>query len=324
MVGALGLPLNPVAAIPAPKSFGVQLNYFDLGTANFGGANLGDFRFTGLHGSGRIGNSLENRRHRMPNWSIAPPPAGDGGDGIPCRHFPAAWCANGAWAIPMEISGGLSRVDVRNPLTPGVRDEFDNSGIDLGLKLLVTPEVTSEGNIRLAIGAGYSDALLNNFHVYAVGSKPLNSPSNGRPPAMGHLGVRYDHFKFTDPFTLTSEKSRKVSIFTGVQVPLNHFVIGGEFQSKNNEVLNAKEAASVFLQYVPVIGKMFSVRAGVQRQGLNRDLLIFVQAKIVRAKEIVRWENNGHKPRMKKSPDFIGTLFPLVAGEGFEPSTFGL
>jgi Flp pilus assembly secretin CpaC len=242
MTGALGLPLNPIAAIPAPKRFGVQLNYFDWGTANFGGANLGDFRFTGLHGSGRIGTS------------------------------------------PVEISGGLSRVDVRNPLTSGVRDEFDNSGIDLGLKLLVTPEITSEGNVRLAIGAGYSDALLNNFHVYAVGSKPLNSPSNGRPPAMGHLGVRYDHFKFTDPFTLTSEKSRKVSIFTGLQVPLNeHLILGGEIQSKNNEFLNAKEPASVFLQYVPVIGRLFSVRAGVQRTGLNRDLLIFVQAKIVRA-----------------------------------------
>lgn len=244
MTGALGLPLNPIAAIPAPKSFGVQLNYFDLGTANFGGANLGDFRFTGLHGSGRIGDS------------------------------------------PVEISGGLSRVDVRNPLTPGVRDEFDNSGIDLGLKLLVTPKITSEGNVRLAIGAGYSDALLNNLHVYVVGSKPLNSPSNARPPVMGHLGVRYDHFKFTDPFTLTSEKSRKVSVFAGAQVPLNeHLILGGEIQSKNNEFLNAKEPASVFLHYVPVIGRLFSIRAGVQRQGFNRDLLIFVQAKIVRGGE---------------------------------------
>ena len=52
--GAVGLPLNPTAQIPAEGGVRVQANYFDLGDV---AGN--DFSYYGLHGAGRVADRFE-------------------------------------------------------------------------------------------------------------------------------------------------------------------------------------------------------------------------------------------------------------------------
>ena len=208
--GAVGLPLNPTAQVPAAGSIRVQGNYFDQET---GGA---DFRFYGLH-------------------------------------------ASGSPATNVEINAGIERL--RDPVGAGI----GKTGLAIGGKYLFTRE-TDPAGVRLAAGAGYSNAMLRNVHAYVVASKYLGTLTEGRTPITGHLGLRYD--RFTIPGG--GGRSNQGSIYAGAEVPVTadgSFAVVGEVQSKNNDFGGAKIPYSASVRYRPP-GQGFSASLGVQRHGL--------------------------------------------------------
>jgi hypothetical protein len=171
----------------------------------------------------------------------------------------------------LEINGGVSKLDA-----DGFFEPFDRTGIDIGAKYLFTRE-TDPAGIRIAAGAGYSHALLKNIHAYVVGSKSFGRGITGNSaPITGHLGLRYDRFKFDTGFS--GDNSSKVSVYGGLEVPFTRtgdFALVGELQSKNVEE-NGKFPYSASVRYRPA-GQGFSASVGIQRQGLLRDNGIFAQ-----------------------------------------------
>ena len=179
--------------------------------------------------------------------------------------------AAGRIADGLEISGGVSR----NSLSGNNNgSDFDKTGIDLGVKYLFTRE-SDPAKVRLAVGAGYSRALLNNINVYGVASKYINTLSGDRFPLTLHAGIRYDRFRVDTGFG--DAKSNKLSAFGGAEVGLtrnNSFSAVGELGSKNADGGKIPYSASV--RFRPQ-GQGFSASVGFARQGLSRDSGFFAQ-----------------------------------------------
>jgi len=164
---------------------------------------------------------------------------------------------------PLEISGGISRVDY---------DIDDETGIDIGIKYLFTKE-TDPAGVRIAAGAGYSKSLSKNKHAYLVASKYLGEVTGERLPIIVHGGVRYDRFDFG---TSSSDES-KVSAFIGTEIPITRtgdWQLVGEVGSKVVDNGDAPYSASI--RYRPA-GKGFGVSAGFARHGLSSDNGFFAQ-----------------------------------------------
>jgi len=172
--------------------------------------------------------------------------------------------------MPLEISGGVERLDARG----GARfSGVDRNGIALGAKYLVSPETLPR--VRFAVGAGYSRALLKNWHAYVVGTRDLRRVAN-LIPATVHAGVRYDRFSLAD---VGGPKSSRASVFGGVEIPIPirptadlSFV--GELQSKNTDGGSTPYSAAI--RFRPA-GQNFSAIIGLQRQGLTGDNGVFAQ-----------------------------------------------
>lgn len=167
--------------------------------------------------------------------------------------------AAGSPAENVEINGGVERL--RDPVGAGI----GKTGIAIGAKYLFTRE-TDPAGVRIAAGAGYSNALLRNAHGYVVASKYLGAITGERQPVIGHLGVRYD--RFTIPGG--GGRSNRASVYAGAEVPVTPngaFSVLGEVQSKNNDFGGAKVPFSAAVRFRPV-GQGFSVTVGVARQGL--------------------------------------------------------
>lgn len=165
----------------------------------------------------------------------------------------------GAIANNLELNGGISKLKAPNG------SGLDRSGLDIGAKYLITHE-TDPAGVRIAVGAGYSRALLNNVRGYVVASKYLGTVTADRVPITGHLGLRYDRFTIPNG----GGRSNKASVYVGAEVPLTregNFQFIGELQSKNNKFGNAKVPFSAGIRFRPA-GKGFSATLGVQRQGL--------------------------------------------------------
>ncbi|HEX8235569.1 MAG TPA: hypothetical protein VF600_06395 [Abditibacteriaceae bacterium] len=272
--GAVGNPLFPTAQIPARGSWRIQGSYYDMGNldnvkndSSFD-ENFGDMSFYGLHAAGR------------------------------------------PWTTPLEVSIGVEKLRARGRNVYNAGDfsddvefnDLDKAGIAVGAKYLFTRETDPLG-LRIAGGAGFSQALLKNVHAYLVGTKSFQT---GRRTITTHLGVRYDRFKFTGnidesdgttrldiPF---EDTSGKVSLYGGVEVPLDrrgqwNFV--GEAGTRNSEFdfkffpnlngkgyenssgqLTGKFPYSLSLRYA---NQGWSASAGVMRQGLVNDSGFFAQ-----------------------------------------------
>jgi len=178
--------------------------------------------------------------------------------------------AAGRVADRFEINGGVSRLDAK-----GFLDGLDETGFDIGGKYLFTRE-TDPAGVRLAVGAGYSRALLRNTYAYVVGTKSFGrGVTEDRFPITGHLGLRYDRFRVDQGGFVG--KSNKASIYGGLEVPFTRtgdFAFVGELQSKNADGGQAPYSAS--LRYRPA-GQGFSASIGFQRQGIIRDNGLFAQ-----------------------------------------------
>lgn len=241
--GAVGLPLNPTAQLPAPNSVRVQADYFDIGeaTATTGGATgIVDFKFTGAHAAGRIGR------------------------------------------FPLELNGGIERVKARGTVVTGAgafAGSAAQSGVAFGAKFLVVGG-RNPLTPRVAIGAGYSKAMLRNTYVYIVASKDFGDLTLGKVPVVGHLGVRYDRVDIKPgDFDNAGFQalSNYFSVYGGVEVPVTRtgeLTLVGELQSKRTSVGETAYSASV--RYRPR-GQSFSGSLGFQRQGLTGDNGIFAQ-----------------------------------------------
>jgi hypothetical protein len=66
---------------------------------------------------------------------------------------------------PLEINGGISRLDVTEEFSPGSTGHLERTGIDIGAKYLLLGEDDPNG-LKLAIGAGYSRAFFENRRLY--------------------------------------------------------------------------------------------------------------------------------------------------------------
>jgi hypothetical protein len=97
----------------------------------------------------------------------------------------------------------LERVNGDQFLNP-----FDKTNVAVGAKYLITRQNETPGQelggTRVALGAGYSRALLRNTHAYVVASRDFGGLSaSNRPNAVGHFGLRYDDFDATRHFAGT-------------------------------------------------------------------------------------------------------------------------
>ncbi len=171
----------------------------------------------------------------------------------------------------LEINGGVSKLD-----SDGFFDDFDRTGFDIGAKYLFTRE-TDPAGVRIAAGAGYSRALLENTYAYVVGTKSFGRGITGNSaPITGHLGLRYDRFDLGDGFF--DDDSNKLSVYGGVEVPFTRtgdFSFVGELQSKNFEG-DSEFPYSASIRYRPV-GQGLSASIGIQRQGILDDNGLFAQ-----------------------------------------------
>jgi hypothetical protein len=166
---------------------------------------------------------------------------------------------------PLEISGGIDRLD----------NHDNQAGISIGAKYLLSGQDDSSST-RLALGVGYSHALGQNIHAYAVASKPVVRVGRNWSPVMAHLGLRYDRFEDVGgEIGLRQKASDKASIYGGVEIPLTRrgtFMLTGEVQSKNHEFNSppAKTPYSASVSYRSS-NKGFAAAAGIQRQGLTGE-----------------------------------------------------
>lgn len=165
----------------------------------------------------------------------------------------------GAIANNLELNGGISKLDAPNG------SGIDRTGVDIGAKYLISRE-TDPAGVRIAVGAGYSRALLNNVRAYVVASKYLGTVTADRAPVIGHLGLRYDRFTIPNG----GGRSNKASVYAGAEVPITrdgNFQLIGEIQSKNNKFGGARVPFSAGVRFRPA-GQGFSATLGIQRQGL--------------------------------------------------------
>ena len=276
--GATGNPLFPTAHIPRQGSWLVQGSYFDLGQIqnvenDFGlDQNIGELRFSGLHVAGR------------------------------------------PWKAPLEITLGVEKLRARGKTVfdvPGfVTDEtrfeaLDRAGFSAGVKYAFSPAgQAAAGKWDLSAGAGYSQALLNNAHIYVVGSRAV---STGSRSIQIHLGARYDHFRFTavdrqtGPLVIGGvddirlhDSSHRFSLFGGMEVPLDrdqHWNLIGEIGTRNSDFDIGFQAESFvpsrfradlkggfpYSLSVRYAGRGWVATAGVMRQGLVEDSGLFAQ-----------------------------------------------
>jgi len=189
------------------------------------------------------------------------------------RHY-GVYGAGRIGDTDLEISGGIERLDTDF-------DPEDETGFAIGGKYLFTRETDPIG-VRIAAGAGYSRALLDNVHAYVVATKYLGNitggGTGGRAPIAGHLGLRWDRF---DPEG--GDRSSQFSIYAGVEVPITRngsFSFVGEIQSKNREDDTFAEDPefpySASIRFRPP-GRPYSASIGVMRQGITADSGIFAQ-----------------------------------------------
>jgi hypothetical protein len=180
----------------------------------------------------------------------------------------------------LEISGGLERVNGDQFLNP-----LDETNVAVGVKYLITRQNEAPGQAlggtRVAVGAGYSRALLRNTHAYVVASRDFGGLSaSDRPNAVGHLGLRYDDFDIRSRLPFVSNRgSNKASVYGGVEVPMDaqgRFTAVGELQSKNSNFGTANYPYSASVRFRPA-NQGFSASVGVQREGITGDSGLFAQ-----------------------------------------------
>lgn len=181
----------------------------------------------------------------------------DGGDAGAGNTKYMGLVAAGSLSPNLEISGGMTRLS-------GAGAGVDKTGVAIGAKYLFTRESDPAG-VRLAVGAGYAQAMLRNTHAYAVATKHI-AMGDDKLPLTGSLGLRYDAWDLVPG--APGGKDNKLSIFAGAEVPLSrtgdvHFV--AELGSKN--ATGASSPYSVGLRYRPA-GRPFGASVGYQRQGV--------------------------------------------------------
>lgn len=242
--GAVGLPLNPTAIIPNNGSVRVQGNYYDGPSLSNPGLDI-DTKYYGIFAAGRFTEA------------------------------------------PLEISGGIAKLSASanadfgggpgfdDFLEDGIEDGLDKTGLVLGAKYQLRGLADDPDGVRLAVGVGYNRALLKNLHAYFVASKAFGV---GGRAVTGHLGLRYDRFKYS--MFGESATSGKFSIYGGAEVPLDRrgrFALVGELASKNADSdFLAKMPYSLSLRFQN--GNGFAISGGVQRQGLAADSTGFLDA----------------------------------------------
>lgn len=204
----------------------------------------------------------------------------EGDDTLGDFKFYGLHAAGRVGQMPLEVSGGFERLRARadHDALEDFFDEFDNSGLALGAKYLFTRE-TDPAGIRLAAGVGYSRALLKNVHAYVVGTKYLGAVTGDRVPVTAHIGLRWDRFKLPDAGAGDEDKSTRVSVYGGVEVPITRngdFSFVGELQSKNTDFDDAKIPFSASVRFRPR-NQAFSASLGIMRQGLVDDTGLFAQ-----------------------------------------------
>jgi hypothetical protein len=177
----------------------------------------------------------------------------------------------------LEVSGGLERLNGDRFLNP-----LDETNVALGVKYLITRQSEAPGQAlggtRVAVGAGYSRALLRNTHAYVVGTRDFGRLSAaGRPNGAAHLGLRYDDFNARG--ILPERSAGKASVYGGVEVPMDaqgRFTAVGELQSKNSNFGTANYPYSASVRFRPA-SQGFSASLGVQREGITGDSGLFAQ-----------------------------------------------
>jgi hypothetical protein len=164
----------------------------------------------------------------------------------------------------LEINGGVSRLD-----NGGLFGD-DDTDFDIGAKYLFTRE--SDAGVRLAAGVGHSRVFARNTYAYLVGTKSFGRGiAEGRAPITGHLGVRWDRFKFL------GISDSKASVYGGIEVPFSRtgdLAFVGELQSKRFDGGRSPYSASIRYRQP---GKGFSLSAGIQRIGITSDSEWFAQ-----------------------------------------------
>ena len=162
----------------------------------------------------------------------------------------------------LEINGGVNKLDSNNSF-------IDRTGFAIGAKYLISRENDPAG-VRLAVGAGYDQALLKNTNAYVVASKYLGGVDTGRTPITGHLGLRYDNF---DGGIGSSDK---VSIFAGAEVPIsqNGLTAVGEIGSKIADGGNTPYSISVRYRRQ---NQPFGASIGLAQKGLGGGGRLFAQ-----------------------------------------------
>lgn len=250
--GAVGLTLNPTAIIPNQGSVRVQAGYYDGPNLKAPGINV-DTKYYGIFAAGRPGK------------------------------------------LPLEISGGIAKLSTSadigifaNPainkyIENEIENSFDKTGLVLGVKYQLRGLADDPNGVRLAVGATYNRALVRNTGVYFVASKAFGVGSSRA--VTGHLGVRYDRFKYN--LLGNSNDSSKVSVYTGLEVPIDkegRFALTGEIGSKiASDEFGGKAPYSLALRYQN--GNGVAISGGVQRIGLlansqdgNSSARLFVTA----------------------------------------------
>lgn len=176
----------------------------------------------------------------------------------------------------LEISGGLERINGDKFLNP-----LDETNIAIGVKYLLTRQTEGAGQTlggtRVAVGAGYSRALLRNKHAYIVGTKDIGKLSAaGRPNGLMHLGLRYDDFDASG--ILPGRDAGKASVYGGVEVPIDargRLTAVAELQSKNSNFGTSEFPYSASVRYRTERG--FSASAGLMREGITGSSGPFAQ-----------------------------------------------
>lgn len=176
----------------------------------------------------------------------------------------------------LELNGGLERLNGDQFLNP-----LDQTNIAIGAKYLLTRQTEGAGRAlggtRVAVGAGYSRALLRNTYGYIVASKDFGKLSAaGRPNGVGHLGLRYDDFSASG--LLPGRDAGKASLYGGVEVPIDargRLTAVGELQSKNASFGTSAFPYSASARYRTTRG--FSASLGVLREGITGEAGPFAQ-----------------------------------------------
>lgn len=242
--GAVGLPLNPTAQIPAVNGIRVQGTYADAGDLNIGAVGkVGDFKYYGITAAGRIWKSME---------------------------------INGGIS---KLSAKESAL-----LAPGTLNPIDKAGLNIGAKYLITRETDPAGvRFAVGAGydrAMLKNMYVYGVATKAFGSVSEGMPSiTGH---LGLRYDRYDISNLL-PAVADSKKVSVYGGVEVPVTRTGDFTLVGELQSKNQEWAKNTGAAfpdkmpySVSVRYRPA-GKGISGSIGLQRQGLTGDNGLFLQ-----------------------------------------------